>query len=152
MHRQRIYIDTSVAGRCLDEEFNEVSNSFFDMVRQGEIILILSDLLYQELEDAPRNVLKILESLPPESYIIVTTTPECEVLRQEYMAARILGESSEDDALHVAIATVHKADLVVSWNFKHIVNVDKIRRFNAVNLTMGYQTIDIRSPQEVVRQ
>jgi len=55
-----------------------------------------------------------------------------------------------NDAHHIALATVALADLVVSWNFKHIVHWDRIRLFNAVNLREGYSPIDIRSPREVV--
>lgn len=150
MHRQRIYVDTSVIGGCCDEEFAEESRALIEMARREELILLLSDLLFHELENAPREVLELIADLPPESYALVNTTSEAEFLRQQYVAAAIVGTSSEDDALHVAIATVCKADLMVSWNFKHILHVDKIRAFNAVNLLQGYQPIDIRSPKEVV--
>ena len=48
------------------------------------------------------------------------------------------------------LAAVARADLIVSWSFKHIVHVEKIHRFNAVNLMEGHPTIDIRSPREVI--
>ena len=150
MRQQRIYIDTSVAGGCLDQEFHVESKALFEMAIRGEIALILSDLLFQELEDAPADVLAVLAGLPEQAYKMVGSTPEAELLRQAYLDAGVLGPAWEDDALHVALATVHRADLVVSWNFKHMVHVDKIRRFNAVNLVQGYPPIDIRSPLEVV--
>jgi hypothetical protein len=112
--------------------------------------LLLSDLLFQELEDAPREVMAVVEELPPDSYVLVDTNDEAEFLQERYLEAGILGESWPDDALHVAIATVARADLIVSWNFNHIVQVGTIRRFNAVNLMHGYQAVDIRSPREVV--
>jgi hypothetical protein len=80
----------------------------------------------------------------------VDTNDEAEFLQERYLEAGILGETWRDDALHVAIATVARADLIVSWNFKHIVQVVKIRRFNSVNMMHGYQAVDIRSPREVV--
>jgi predicted nucleic acid-binding protein len=150
MHRQRIYVDTSVIAGCLDEEFAEESRSLLELARQGEISLLLSDLLFQELEDAPARVAEIAAALPSESYELIETTMETEFLRQQYMAAKIVAPSYQDDALHVAIATVSKADLVVSWNFKHMLHVEKIRAYNAVNLVQGYQPIDIRSPREVI--
>ena len=150
MHRQRIYVDTSVVGGCLDREFSAESAALMEMARRNEIVLLLSDLLFQELEDAPRDVMAIVKELPPDSYVLVDTNDEAEFLQERYLEAGILGETWQDDALHVAIATVARADLIVSWNFKHIVQVGKIRRFNAVNLTHGYQAIDIRSPREVV--
>lgn len=79
-------------------------------------------------------------------------TSEALALQERYLAAGVVPESAQEDALHVAIATVHRADLVVSWNFRHIVNVERIRLFNAVNLVEGYQPIEIRSPREVVGQ
>lgn len=150
MHRRRVYIDTSVLGGCCDEEFAPESRALIEMAVRGEIVLLLSDLLFQELEGAPADVLAVVRRLPEDSFLPVTATTESEDLRDSYMAAQVVGPSSEDDALHVAIATVSNADLIVSWNFKHIVHVDKIRRFNAVNLVQGYQAIDIRSPKEVV--
>jgi hypothetical protein len=150
VHRQRIYVDTSVIGGCLDREFSAESVALIEMARRNEIVLLLSDLLFQELEDAPRGVMAIVEELPPECYLLVDTDDEAEFLQERYLEAGILGKTWQDDALHVAIATVARADLIVSWNFKHIVKVGNIRRFNAVNLIHGYQAIDIRSPREVV--
>ena len=150
VHRQRVYVDTSVIGGCRDAKFAFESRALIEMARRGELALVLSDLLFQELEDAPPDVVAVLADLSPDAYVLVSTTDEAELLRQQYMAAKILPPASEDDALHVAIATVCKADLIVSWNFKHFVHVEKIRQFNAVNLVEGYQSIDIRSPREVV--
>ncbi len=122
-----------------------------EMARRGEVTLLLSDLLFQELEDAPLEVMEVVEALPPDSYLLLTTDEEALALQQRYLEAGALGSASQGDALHVAIATVAKADLIVSWNFKHLVHLDKIRQFNAVNLMHAYQGIDIRSPREVVR-
>ncbi len=87
----------------------------------------------------------------PAVYLLLTTDEEALFLQQRYLEAGAVGSASQGDALHVALATVAKADLIVSWNFKHFVHVDKIRQFNAVNLMHAYQSIDIRSPKEVVR-
>ena len=53
--------------------------------------------------------------------------------------------------MHIATATVHRADLLVSWNFKHIVNVFRVRGYNAINLRLGYPILNIHSPKEIVR-
>ena len=66
-----------------------------------------------------------------------------------YLDAAVLPAASSNDALHVAAATVARADLILSWNFKHIVNFRRIRLFNSVNLAQGYGIIDIRSPAEI---
>ena len=151
MHRQRIYVDTSVIGGCFDPEFAADSLALIEMARKGEITLLTSALLAKELADAPAAVRAVMSSLPDDVRETVVTTEEIQSLLRAYMEARVVNHESEDDALHVAIATVHRADLIVSWNFKHFVNVERIRRFNVVNLQQGFHPVDIRSPKEVIR-
>ena len=150
MKKLRIYIDTSVVGGCHDEEFREPSNQLLDMARAGDITLLVSDLLATELTNAPEAVKAVLAGLPGEAVDSVNITAEATELRSAYMTAEVVGAKHGNDALHVALATVAKADLIVSWNFRHIVHFDKIRGFNAVNLREGYFPIEIHSPLEVV--
>ena len=72
------------------------------------------------------------------------------MLADKYMAEKVVGQTSADDCRHIASATISKVDILVSWNFKHIVNVYKIRGYNSINLRCGYSQLDIRSPQEIV--
>ena len=72
-------------------------------------------------------------------------------LQQKYLEAGIVTAKSTEDALHVAIASVSGCDLIVSWNFKHIVHFDKIPKYNAVNVLNGYGQIGIYSPLEVIQ-
>ena len=80
----------------------------------------------------------------------IDSSSELTQLRDAYLQARILGGASQDDAEHIAAASVAEVDLVVSWNFKHIVHFDKIAGFGAVNLLHGYKPLRIHAPQEVV--
>jgi len=148
--RLRIYIDTSVVGGCFDEEFALESKALFAMTREGKIIFLVSDLLIEELELAPLEIQNELTTLPSECFEAITRSRETERLRDIYLASHVVTSAHSNDAHHVAIATVAQADLIVSWNFKHIVHFDKIRAFNAVNLREGYPFIDIRSPKEVI--
>lgn len=148
--RLRFYIDTSIIGGCLDEEFAAQSRALLAMAADGRATLILSDVLATELRRAPDRVQAIVASLPDQCTERVESTPEVERLRDAYLQAGVLGPGSTADAHHVAMATVMRADLIVSWNFKHIVHFDKIRGFNAVNLREGYAPISIHSPSEVV--
>ena len=66
-----------------------------------------------------------------------------------YRKSRILSDKFENDMAHIALATVHDVDILVSWNFKHIVHFDKIRQFNTVNEKAGYKAVQIYSPREV---
>src|ERR1035437_7130810 len=140
------YPDTSLVGGCEDEEFREASLVFFEMVRAGGLWLLVSDLLVEELAGAPEAVRAHLPAIGTRNVFYVKAEEEAMRLGRLYLEAGVLGPASANDALHVAIATVARADVVASWNFKHIVHLDKVRGFNAVNLREGYRLIDIRSP------
>ncbi|MCK4659980.1 MAG: PIN domain-containing protein [Phycisphaerae bacterium] len=150
MKHLRVYADTSVLGGCFDEEFAEASRTLLDLAQAGELTVLISDLTLEELEQAPVRVRDLVSELP-EGYVEpLVRDGESVDLRDAYLKAGVVGERSSNDALHVALASVAKADLIVSWNFRHIVHIEKIRGFNAVNLREGYPMIDIRSPREVV--
>lgn len=102
-----------------------------------------------ELVRAPDLVQAVLADLPPAGVFRCGVNDEVEELRDAYLAAGVLSPKWRGDATHVATATVHDADLLVSWNFRHIVNFDRIRLFNAVNIRLGYAQIAIHSPQEL---
>lgn len=146
----RAYADTSVFGGCFDDEFSEESRALMEMVRLGNMVLLVSDLLLEEIAQAPQEVVDLVRTLPADALERIVSSDESRRLRDAYLAADVLGPASERDAHHVALATIARVDLIVSWNFKHMVHVDKIRKFNAVNLVHGYGLIDIRSPLEVV--
>ena len=145
MKKLRIYIDTSILGGCEDDEFSIASLKLIDCIKTGEFKVLVSDLLVTELAFAPESIKGILKSIPLENIEQLLETEDAVALQKIYISAGILGKASLNDALHVAIATVAKADMIVSWNFKHIVHFEKIRMFNAVNLREGYGIIDILS-------
>ena len=145
----RVYLDTSVIGGCLDVEFATDSGRVINAIREKRVIMLLSDLVIAELARAPEPVLDVLRSLPADAIETVALTEEALSLRDAYMAAGIVGVKSINDAGHVALATVARADAIVSWNFKHIVRLDKMRAYNRVNLLEGYGILTIVSPMEV---
>lgn len=149
VHRIKVYVGTSVFGGVFDEEFAEASKRFFERVGAGGCLVVLSQVTLDELAEAPRSVRQVLESLPDGSFVEAPVDDDAQALASAYIAAGALGEAFREDALHVAIATVAGADLIVSWNFRHIVNFSRIRKFNAVNLMNGYRVLDIRSPREM---
>lgn len=146
----RIYVDTSVVGGCLDEEFSGPSRALLGMAEHGEAILLLSTLLLAEIEQAPEEVRSLADALLRARSEMVTPSEESRYLRDCYLHANVVGATHAEDAHHVAMATVVRADMIVSWNFRHIVHYDKIRGFNAVNMREGYGPIAIYSPLEVV--
>jgi hypothetical protein len=150
--RLRVYTDTSVIGGCCDPEFAMYSRSFVEMVRVNRITLLISQVVLDELADAPVAVQDILRSVPTASIEYVELTSEVTALRDAYLRAGIVGPKWMDDATHVAAASVIGADAIVSWNFKHIVRVDRIGRYNAINVAEGYRPLTIVTPMEIVRE
>ncbi|GHT03458.1 hypothetical protein AGMMS49525_08560 [Bacteroidia bacterium] len=147
---QRIYIDTSVVGGYFDEEFAVNTVPFFESVRQGEMIIIVSDLLNKELIKAPAHVRALLETIPSDYIEYMALTPEAKSLASQYVEAKVVGKTSLDDCQHIAMATIGKADVLVSWNFKHIVNLTRINGYNGINILLGHKAIEIRTPKEVM--
>jgi len=145
----RVYVDTSVFGGVYDDEFAEPTNRFFERVKAGEFLVLVSQVTLDELLRAPDDVRRVLDGLPQGSFVEVPVGEDAKALARAYIDAGALGEAFVEDASHVAIAAVAGADLILSWNFRHIVNYSRIRRFNAVNLLNGYRPMDIRSPLEM---
>ena len=146
----RAYVDTSVFGGVRDVEFAEVTKRFFEQVRRGAFVVLVSRLTTDELEEAPDEVSQLMRGLSPDQVEPVALNEEVRTLAEEYVKAGVLGEASIDDATHVAAATVAGADLILSWNFRHIVNFQRICGFNSVNTRNGYRSMVILSPREVI--
>lgn len=145
----RVYTDTSVIGGCFDEEFAEYSNRFMRLARTGFIKLLISDTVTAEIAAAPPHVRGLLADLPLNCIEAVPIDLTVRALANAYLQARVVSPRWDDDATHVAAATVARADAIVSWNFKHIVRLDRIKAYNEVNMRHGYLPLVIISPREV---
>ena len=148
----RIYPDTSVFGGCLDAEFAEWSNRLMEDLSAGSLIAVISDLTLRELQIAPVSVRNILDRIPDQQREYVALDDEAKDLARLYIRHDAVAERHLVDAQHIAIATIHNVSVLVSWNFRHIVNLARIRIYNSVNLMYGYSLLEIRSPREVVRE
>jgi len=149
MKKLKIYIDTSVIGGYFDQEFEIETKALFDKVLNNEYELVISDLTERELLGAPENVKTLIKNLGIKPEIIMVTTEVID-LANKYLNEKVIGEISKDDCLHISLATINKIDILVSWNFKHIVNIKRIRGYNAINIMNGYSTIEIRSPKDLI--
>jgi hypothetical protein len=147
---KRVYIDTSVVGGRFDAEFSTDTIPFFEAVVNGELSIIVSDLLEAELLRAPEQVRDFLATLPTRQIENIRLTPEAAQLADQYISAKVVGQTSRADCQHIAMATLAKVDVLVSWNFKHIVNLDKIRGYNGINYQLGHNMIEIRTPKEII--
>ena len=148
----RLYFDTSVFGGIFDEEFREISTLLFNKVKLGEFICVYSNLCTTELNAAPEKVRDFFMKLPKENMEFVEVSEEAYSLAQKYIDEKVVGKTSADDCKHIAVATISKVDFLISWNFKHIVNVFRIRGYNSVNMRYGYMQLDIRSPKEIINE
>ncbi len=148
--QQRYYFDTSVFGGVFDSEFEEETLQLFEKVKLGEITCVYSDLTEQELSNAPQRVQDYFNGLDRNFMERVEVSQEGFSLGQTYIDEKVVGPTSFDDCLHIATATLSKVDMLVSWNFRHIVNIFRIRGYNSVNMRLGQQTLEIRSPKDIV--
>lgn len=149
----KFYLDTSVFGGYWDEEFREDTRAFFNYASKSNVELVYSDITDKELKGAPQRVRNLEEELETEgiSMKIIEMDKETEILAEHYIQKGALTKKCEDDAKHIALASVHGGvKALVSWNFKHMVNFRRIELYNRINSELGYKSIDIRTPKEML--
>jgi predicted nucleic acid-binding protein len=148
--KQRIYIDTSIVGGYFDEEYKETTIQLFNRFENNEIKFVVSDLLDLELLYAPERVKNLLLQYSADKFERIELTEEAIILADKYISEKVVGKTSREDCRHIALATINKVDVLASWNFKHIVNLDRIKGYNSVNMRLGYSIIEIRSPKDLI--
>ncbi|GAI98016.1 unnamed protein product, partial [marine sediment metagenome] len=141
---KRIYIDTSVFGGYFDKEFAKETKPFFEKLLQNRIKIVVSEILELELYRAPDYIQVFFESLPSELIERVELTNEAKELAEKYIIENVVVKTSLADCQHIALATINKVDVLASWNYQHIVNLERIRGYNSINFREGYQMIEIR--------
>ena len=147
---QRFYIDTSVIGGVFDTEFEEHSTILMEKVKLGLIKAVISEVTESEILLARKEIRDYYNSLPKDNIEFVEISKDSVLLADNYIEDKVVGKTSRNDCLHIGIATVNRVDILVSWNFKHIVNIYRIRGYNSVNIKLGFPTLEIRSPKEIV--
>lgn len=148
---KRVYVDNSVIGGIHDSEFSDSTERLFREFRIGLYVPVISNVTFEEIKDAPAEVLKSFQRLSSLSEI-VEVNDEAVQLSASYMKEGRFTKRMLTDTLHIAIASVHRVDILVSWNFRDIVNLNKIVIYNAVNLKLGYPQIEIRNPREIIHE
>ena len=144
-----LYLDTSVSGGYFDDEFKEATRNLWQQMESGKYRFVTSPLVAQEIAGAPTEVRNLLISTFTQKDILPLTL-EAEALAAVYMMHKIVPAKYADDAAHVAIAVVNGIQVMVSWNFKHLVNLRRETAFNGVNRLQGYPPVRIVSPLELV--
>ena len=149
--KQRIYIDTSVFGGYYDEEFEEFTKPLFDRIMKDEFVLLFSAVTQDELDNAPTRVQELVRHIKVEFTEFIDLSAEVIELANQYFAEKVVGQTSYADCLHIALATIYRADFLISWNFKHIVNIQRIRGYNSINIKYGHRQLEIRSPRDFMK-
>ncbi len=144
-----LYLDTSVIGGYFDDEFQEVTRQLWRERDEGRFAFLTSALVAQEIVAAPEKVQALLAATFIQDELL-PLTKEVEELAAAYLAQKIVSQRYANDARHVAIATVNRISVVVSWNFQHLVNYEREIAFNGVNLLQGYGSVRIISPLELI--
>ena len=145
-----LYIDTSVMGGYFDPEFTAATTKLWRAMEKGKYRFYASSITVSEVMKAPQEVRTLMANTFADPGSILTLSSEAAILAAHYMAAKVVPVSYAEDADHVAVAVVHKIDLVVSWNFKHLVNIHREKGFNAVNLLQGYPPVRIVTPLQLI--
>ncbi|TRZ52401.1 PIN domain protein, partial [bacterium] len=130
--KPRVYIDTSVVGGFFDEEFENDTKRFFERIFKKDFLVYFSEISEAEISLAPDYVKELKNRIPKDCYLFLELDDDSRYLAQAYINEKILGTTSYNDAFHIALTTVNRLDVLVSWNFKHIVNFNKIKLFNSV--------------------
>ena len=154
MKKLKVYLDTSVIGAIFDVEDTErvrVTESLLDKIKHGEYEGYTSNITLAEINKGPTKLKEHLTQKVRDTKLkILDEDEECVYLADEYLKEKIIPKTYRDDARHIGIAVKNQMDVVVSWNYRHMVNLSVRRCVNSVNLRLGYKTIEIVSPMEVV--
>jgi len=144
-----LYLDNSVIGGYFDDEWRDATRELWRQMEAGQYRFLTSAVTADELSTAPERVCDLFaDTFPAEALLGITA--ESERLAAAYMERHILPPRYTDDARHVAVCTVTQLEYLVSWNFRHLVNVEREKGFNAVNLLQGYRPIRIVNPLELI--
>lgn len=147
---ERLYLDTSVFGGYFEPEFEFWTKLLFDKIADGQIKMLYSQMTEIELNAAPQHIRNLMKNISDEYIEFLTITEEANSLADQYIKENVVGKTSRPDCLHIAIATLNNADILASWNFKHIVNISRIRGYNGVNYKLGHKILEIRTPREIL--
>jgi predicted nucleic acid-binding protein len=155
MKKLQLYLDTSVLNFAISNRANielqiTSTKALIERIKGGDCDGYISERVVREIERASQEVKALLFQVVDDAKLrLLETSRETEILAEKYVSEGLIPQKYYDDAVHIAIATVNEIDIIVSWNFEHMVKVKTKKGVVAVNELMGYRTIEIVTPQEV---
>lgn len=155
MRKLKIYLDTSVISHLDAPDVSDKMNdtlALWEDIKSGLYEVTTSDVALREVGNCKEPKQSTLfDYLSEIEYECFSITDEAELLANEIIKQGILTQKSFDDCLHIAIAVINNCDIILSWNFKHMVNIKTINGVRAVNILNGYKSIDIYSPTILIK-
>ena len=150
----RLYLETTVFNfKFADDspDKKEDTNKLFDEIGQGKYIPYTSDYVLQELlrAEEPKRT-KMVDLIKQYNITLLDANENAEILADKYVSENIIPQKYKTDGIHIAMATIHDLDIIVSYNFHHIVKLKTIIGTESINLREGYKKIGIYSPTEVI--
>ncbi|MDR4509307.1 MAG: PIN domain-containing protein [Candidatus Brocadiaceae bacterium] len=150
----KLYFDTSVFNFAFADdtpERKDLTIKLLEEVKVNKYDVYISTVVLREIHEAPREkakkLMNLINEVQPFELLFDRDSYE---LAYEYIKRGIIPSKYEDDAFHIAVASVNDLDAIISWNFKHIVKLKTKKEVFGTNLLMGYKEIEIYSPMEVV--
>jgi len=151
LNKRKVYLDTSIISYLKAEDtMNETLLLWNNFMSEDNYIIYISQLTIEEISKCsePKKSY-MLDMLSKINYIKLGTTEEVYKLRNEYLKHKVLSERNKADLLHIAFAVTNNIEYIISWNFKHFVNINTIKRINVTNILLNYMTVNIVTPQMI---
>ena len=146
--RLKIYLDTSVPNAYFDERNalrKEMTRSFWRRLDEYEVFI--SNLGLEEINDiGDKEKKKALLALISGFKMLSSTEKDVKALAEEYVTRGIFPVRYIEDAVHITVASLNSLDVLISWNFEHIVKLKTKREVNVVNVLLGYDQLEIVEP------
>ncbi|MCL1966064.1 MAG: PIN domain-containing protein [Candidatus Bathyarchaeota archaeon] len=156
MKKLKLYLDTSTIGHLIANDVPEKmadTHELWGLLQQDKYEVIISDLVFDEINRCKTEKREaLLRYITLIKYSVVSITPQQEELAQKYLQHGVLSKKSLDDLTHIACSVLNNCDCVVSWNFRHFVNIKTINRVNSVNILFGFREVKIVPPSMLLEE
>ena len=156
MKKLKLYLDTSTISHLFASDtphkMDDTNLLWADLIK-GKYNIFISPVVISEIKKCPEPRQSLMfEKLEQIKFQILNESDEVYMLADEYIKGGVLNEKSRDDCLHIAYAVIYNCDVIVSWNFKHLVNIRTINGVRAVSSLEGYKGIDIITPTFIIQE
>jgi len=154
MGKKKIYLETTLFNHYFDirtPNYHDDTRTLFNACAEGTFKPYTSHYVVEELEAAPREKYDQMFDLTKRyDIMILDTSDDANKLARQYLFEGALPKNSLTDAIHIAVASINELDTIISLNFRHIVREKTIKLTNEINISLGYNTIEINSPKEAL--